>query len=295
MKPTETSVAPLGKDAEPALLPSSAASLPPTPAAGGQAVPPDPWLDLRRHTSARIALGRTGVSLPMLEVLRFALAHAQARDAIHLELDAQALAEELKALPWPDVICLQSRATDRQEYLLRPDRGRRLQPESAARLANWTPSRSQQADLVLVVGDGLSSLGIQQHSAPLLAAIRAALPAEIRLGPLVLVRHARVAVADEIGEILGAAMTAMLIGERPGLSAPDSVGIYLTHGPRIGLHDAQRNCISNVRPDGLSFDAAAYRLAWLVAEARRLGHTGIGLKDHSSLGLANNVSLPEQR
>ncbi len=248
-----------------------------------QAVPPDPWADLRRHTPARIALGRTGMSLPTQEVLRFALAHAQARDAIHVPLDGPALAEELRSQGWPDVIVLDSQAQDRQDYLLRPDKGRRLHPASAARLAAWPRPADGPPDLVLVVGDGLSSLGIGQHSAALLAAIRAALAPGLRLGPLVLARHARVALADEVGEILNAGMVAILIGERPGLSAPDSVGIYLTHTPRIGCHDAQRNCLSNIRPAGQSLAAAAHRLAWLVTQARRLGLTGIGLKDHSSL------------
>ena len=303
MKSSDAGLAPPEKNSGLAPLPAaadasaSAASQPPAGALqpGVPGVSLDPWLDLRRHTSARIALGRTGVSLPMQEVLRFGLAHAQARDAIHLPLDLAALTQELKAQAWPEVICLESQAADRQEYLLRPDRGRRLQPESAARLADWPQPAGGPPELVLVVGDGLSSLGIQQHSAPLLDAVRAALAAqlpELRLGPLVLVRHARVAVADEVGEILHAGMTAMLIGERPGLSAPDSVGIYLTHGPRIGLHDAQRNCISNVRPAGQPFADAAHRLAWLVAEARRLGQTGIGLKDHSSLALAGSAGLP---
>jgi ethanolamine ammonia-lyase small subunit len=269
-------------------LPDEGGALP----LSGSTVPPDPWLHLRRHTPARIALGRTGVSLPTQEVLRFALAHAQARDAIHVPLAGDVLVDALTAQGWLGTLLLESRAPDQQAYLMRPHQGRRLHPESAARLADMPVS--QPIDLLLVVGDGLSSLGIQQHSVPLLAAIRDALPADLRLGPLVLVRHARVAVADEIGEILGAGMTAMLIGERPGLSAPDSVGIYLTHRPRIGLQDAQRNCISNVRPAGQSFAAAAYRLAWLVTEAQRLGQTGIGLKDHSSMSLVANVSSSEK-
>lgn len=256
---------------------------------------PDPWAYLRRHTPARIALGRSGVSLPTREVLDFALAHAQARDAIHLPLDTEALQTGLRAAGWPAPLVLQSQARDRHEYLLRPDLGRRLDPDSATRLAQ---SRADVAapsgggpDLVLVLGDGLSALGIQQHAVPLLGAIRDALDPAWRLGPLVLVRQARVAVADEVGQLLGAAMVAMIVGERPGLSSPDSVGIYLTHAPRVGCTDAQRNCISNVRPAGQDVVTAARRLAWLVGEGRRLGLTGVGLKDHSGLPMVSPAAI----
>lgn len=256
---------------------------------------PDPWAHLRRHTPARIALGRSGVSLPTREVLDFALAHAQARDAIHLPLDTEALQAGLRSAGWPAPLVLQSQARDRHEYLLRPDLGRRLDPDSATRLAQ---SRADAAapsgggpDLVLVLGDGLSALGIQQHAVPLLGAIRDALDPALRLGPLVLVRQARVAVADEVGQLLGAAMVAMIVGERPGLSSPDSVGIYLTHAPRVGCTDAQRNCISNVRPAGQDVVTAARRLAWLVGEGRRLGLTGVGLKDHSGLPMVSPAAI----
>ncbi|MBT9465837.1 ethanolamine ammonia-lyase subunit EutC [Hydrogenophaga sp.] len=243
----------------------------------------DLWAHLRQHTPARIALGRTGVSLPTREVLDFALAHAQARDAIHLPLDTEALSAQLHEQGWPSPLLLHSQARDRHDYLLRPDLGRRLDAESVARLAS---AGADDPDLVLVLGDGLSALGIQQHGAALLGAIRRALDPAVRLGPLVVVREARVAVADEVGERLGAAAVAMVVGERPGLSSPDSVGIYLTHAPRVGCSDAQRNCISNVRPAGQDLDTAARRLVWLLGESRRLGLTGVGLKDHSGLPLA---------
>ena len=248
----------------------------------------DPWAHLRQHTTARIALGRTGVSLPTHELLEFALAHAQARDAIHLPLDIDKLCAELNQEGWPAPLLLQSQARDRHEYLLRPDLGRRLDAPSVAQLqAQSTATRG--SDLVLVLGDGLSALGVQQHGAALLGAIRRALSSAfvpaLRLGPLVVVRQARVAVADEVGERLGAAAVAMVVGERPGLSSPDSVGIYLTHAPRVGCSDAQRNCISNVRPAGQDLDTAARRLAWLLGESRRLGLSGVGLKDHSGLPL----------
>ncbi|MEO5660338.1 MAG: ethanolamine ammonia-lyase subunit EutC [Polaromonas sp.] len=249
------------------------------------AVPPDPWVELRRLTPARIALGRTGVSLPTSEVLRFAQAHALARDAVQLPLDTPTLATELAAHGWRDVLVLDSQVRDRQQYLLRPDQGRRLSAAGCARLVELAAT-TRPPDLLLLVGDGLSTLGIQQHSAALLDAIRAALDPQLRLGPLVVLRHARVALADEVGELLGAGMTAMLIGERPGLSSPDSVGIYLTHTPKVGNTDAQRNCISNIRPAGQDFASAARRLAWLVNEGRRLGVTGVTLKDHSGLASA---------
>ena len=254
------------------------------PAAGD-----DPWAHLRRYTPARIGLGRSGVSATTREVLDFSLAHAQARDAIHLPLDTDALVAEVQAQGWPDVRVLRSRARSRHEYLLRPDLGRRLDEADAQALQ---PSDAAP-DLVLVVGDGLSPLGIQRHAPALLAALREALDPGLRLGPLVLVREARVAVGDEVGERLRAGMVAMLVGERPGLSSPDSVGIYLTHAPRVGCSDAQRNCISNVRPAGQDPVTAARRLAWLVAEGRRLGLTGVGLKDHSGLPLVGSATGPD--
>ena len=249
---------------------------PPDPATGD-----DPWAHLRRYTPARIGLGRSGVSATTREVLAFSLAHAQARDAIHLPLNTDALVAEVQSQGWADVRVLRSRAGSRHEYLLRPDLGRRLNPADAEALR----APETAPDLVLVVGDGLSPLGIQRHAPALLAALREALDPALRLGPLVIVREARVAVGDDVGERLGAGMVAMLVGERPGLSSPDSVGIYLTHAPRVGCSDAQRNCISNVRPAGQDPVTAARRLAWLVREGRRLGLTGVGLKDHSGLPL----------
>lgn len=246
---------------------------------------------LRRWTPARIALGRTGSSLPTHEVLAFAAAHAAARDAVHTALDVAALCEALRVRGWPEVIPVHSRARDRHEYLLRPDLGRRLDEASRERLLLSHPPRVT-ADLVLVIGDGLSALGIQSHAVPLLDAIRATLDPGLVLGPVVLARQARVALGDEIGELLGARMVAVLIGERPGLSSPDSVGIYLTLGPRIGCVDAQRNCISNVRPQGQDLPTAARRLAWLISEALRIGKTGVELKDHSGLPLIGSTRSP---
>lgn len=224
------------------------------------------------------------MSLPTRELLDFSLAHAQARDAIHLPLDTDALCTELQQQGWPTPLLLHSQASDRHDYLLRPDLGRRLDAQSVEQL---TPLRTaaQAPDLVLVLGDGLSALGVQRHGAALLGAIRRALDPAVRLGPLVVAREARVALADEVGERLGAASVAMVLGERPGLSSPDSLGIYLTHVPRVGCSDAQRNCISNVRPAGQDLDTAARRLAWLFRESHRIGLTGVGLKDQSGLPL----------
>jgi len=240
----------------------------------------DPWQALRRHTPARIALGRVGSSLPTREVLQFGVSHALARDAVHLPLDTAALVADIEALGLP-TIEVASRASDRHTYLLRPDLGRRLAEEDAARLA--AQAVRPGPDLLLVVGDGLSSLAVARQAPQLLAEIQARWPAGWRSGPVVIARQARVALADEAGEALGARMVAMLIGERPGLTSPDSLGVYLTWAPRVGCNDAQRNCISNVRPEGLSHAAAAHKLLWLAREARRLQLTGVALKDESEV------------
>jgi len=238
---------------------------------------PDPWDDLRAHTPARIALGRAGASLPTAELLRFGLAHAQARDAVHLQLDTEVLQQQLAEDGWTS-LAVHSAAPDRAAYLLRPDLGRRLDAASAGMLQ---AHQDKGCDLLLVVGDGLSSMAVERHARPLLAALRAQAPAGWRIGPVVVAQQARVALADEIGALLGARLAAMLIGERPGLSSPDSLGAYLTWAPAVGRHDAQRNCISNIRPEGLDVDAAAHRFWWLAREAQRLQGTGVQLKDRS--------------
>ena len=245
--------------------------------------PRDAWAALRRLTSARIALGRAGASLPTAEVLAFALDHARARDAVHLDFDAPGLAARLAALGLATV-AVESAAPDRPTYLRRPDLGRRLSDASRARLDATGPGG---ADIAIVVADGLSAAAVHAHAAPLIAALRPHIAAEgWRLADVVLARQGRVALGDEIGERLGARLTVMLIGERPGLSSPDSLGAYLTLGPRVGLTDAARNCVSNIRPAGLGYDEAAFRIAWLVREALRLGVTGVALKDDSGLQAA---------
>jgi ethanolamine ammonia-lyase small subunit len=244
-------------------------------------VTPDPWAALREHTPARVALGRSGVSLPTEEVLRFGVAHALARDAVHLPLDAEALCLALQAQGWP-TLRVHSAAPDRATYLLRPDLGRRLDDASAAALATRAQGPGG-CELLFVIGDGLSSLAVSRHAPALLAELRPLLPPDWRVGPVVVAEQARVALGDPIGERLRAQLVAVLIGERPGLSSPDSLGLYLTWSPRTGCTDAQRNCISNVRPEGLAVDAAARRLLWLCHEARRRQLSGVQLKDDSGL------------
>jgi len=242
--------------------------------------PPDPWADLRAHTAARLALGRAGTAIPTRELLDFGLAHAQARDAVHLPLDADALAQRLAALGCT-TLQVASAAPDRATYLLRPDLGRRLCDGDAQRLRTLGQDGRADCDLLLVVADGLSALAVERQAVPLVQCIVSTAPQGWRIGPVVIATQARVALGDEVGALLGARLVAVLIGERPGLSSPDSLGIYLTWHPRVGCSDAERNCISNVRPQGLPPAAAAARLWWLCAEARRLGLTGVQLKDRS--------------
>ena len=245
---------------------------------------PDPWTELRRHTPARIALGRSGAGLPTQELLRFAAAHAQARDAVHVPLDVPALQAALTGAGWASRV-VHSRAPDRHAYLRRPDWGRRLSPESADALQ---ASCSGAVDLAIVLGDGLAAVALQRHAVPVLQALQAALAGRLSWAPLVIATQARVALGDEIGALLQARLVLVLLGERPGLSAPDSLGAYLTHAPQLGCHDAQRNCVSNIRPEGLAPAIAAQRLAWLVCEALRRRLTGIGLKDDSALALLDH-------
>lgn len=233
----------------------------------------DPWSILRRHTAARIALGRAGDGLPTRPLLAFQAAWAEARDSLKSTLDTAALAARLEALGL-GADAVRSQAVDGAEYLTRPDLGRRLQADDAARLAG----RAGDWDAVFVVADGLSVRAVESHASPLLAATLKRLGGW-RLGPVVVASRARVALADDIGAALGARMTVILIGERPGLSSPDSLGAYLTWAPRPGRQNSERNCISNIRPAGLPIDHAAFKLAWLMAEARRLELSGVGLKD----------------
>jgi ethanolamine ammonia-lyase small subunit len=237
----------------------------------------DIWTDLRRLTAARIGLRRAGASLATRDMLDFQLAHARARDAVHAPLDETKLTADLSTLGLP-VISIASAAVDRQTYLMRPDLGRCLAANAQAILA----AHRGNYDAVFVVADGLSALAAQRHAAPLLAFALSALQAEAwKIAPLVIVRHGRVAIGDAIAGALSAQCVAVLIGERPGLSAPDSMGAYLTWQPSAQTTDAARNCISNIRPEGIDYATAAFRLTHLFRAMRAGGVSGIALKDNS--------------
>lgn len=227
---------------------------------------PTPWQDLRRYTPARLALGRAGNALPTAAHLEFQAAHAAARDAVHAELDLETLAADLAAAGLSS-LQVASACPDRRTYLLRPDLGRRLAPNQPL---------PPNPEIAFIIADGLSATAAQRHAAPLLAQV---MPALGQTGPVILARQGRVALADEIGAAMGAQATAILIGERPGLSTPDSLGIYLTWAPRPGRTDAERNCISNIHPAGLAIPDAAAKLLWLIGAMRAHKLTGIALKD----------------
>lgn len=238
---------------------------------------PDPWARLRAATRARIGLGLAGDALPLREVLAFQMAHALARDAVHAPLDSAAL--EAAVHPHP-VLHARSMAPDRGTYLRRPDLGRRLHPDSLVL------PKGAACDVAFVLADGLSATAVQRHAAPVLHACLARL-AGWRAAPVVIATQARVALGDEIGARLGARLVAVLIGERPGLSVPDSLGIYLTYEPQVGRRDSERNCISNIHASGgLSPEPAASKLAWLMREALARKLTGTGLKDEADAALA---------
>ncbi|WP_437179717.1 ethanolamine ammonia-lyase subunit EutC [Pseudomonas azerbaijanorientalis] len=245
--------------------------------------PHNPWLELRRLTPARIALGRTGTSIPTRAQLDFQYAHAQARDAVHLPFDHAALNSQLAERGHQSLL-LHSAAIDRNSYLQRPDLGRKLSDESAKTLRDYAAAHPGGIDLVIVIADGLSALAVHRHTLPFLARLEEQITAEgWTVAPVILVEQGRVAIADEIGELLGAKMTVILIGERPGLSSPDSLGLYFTYNPKVGLTDAYRNCISNVRLEGLSYGMAAHRLLYLMREACRRQLSGVNLKDEAQV------------
>lgn len=245
----------------------------------GQEKTDNEWRKLAALTPARIALGRSGSGLPTHEVLKFALAHAQARDAVHTAFDPEGLAAKLGAIGL-DCLMVMSAAHRRGVYLRRPDLGRRLNDESRQALADQPAKRP---DLAIVIADGLSSTAIETNAQPLLEAF---LPFIKRMGlstgPVIIASEARVALGDDVGETLGARMVLLLVGERPGLSSPDSLGAYLTFAPKTGRTDAERNCISNIRPGGISYEAAAFKLGWLIDAAFTRGLTGVSLKDESA-------------
>jgi ethanolamine ammonia-lyase small subunit len=233
---------------------------------------------LRDYTSARVGLGSVGHSLPTAALLEFNLDHARARDAVHRELGALAI----------QAIEVHSAARDRTEYLRRPDLGRRLDPPSQLKLSPG------EYDAAIVIADGLSALAVERHAMKTVAALERYLKEDgWRIAPLVIARQARVALGDEIGFRLGARMVVILIGERPGLSSPDSLGAYLTYDPREGRSDAERNCISNIRDQGLDPDHAAYKLWFLMKESRRLKLSGIELKEDTPALIADSAGPSE--
>lgn len=251
-------------------------------------IQPNPWRGLRAHTSARIALGRVGSSLPTAEVLRFGLEHARARDAVHRPLDVTALQDELEKDNFR-TLRVRSKAPDRQTYLVRPDLGRRLREEDRRQLENEPPT----PQLAIVIADGLSSIAAQRHAIPIVKLLREQFATDWHITPIVLAEQGRVAIGDDIGEALQAELVVVMIGERPGLTSPDSLGIYVTFQPHVGCMDSERNCISNIRPEGLPYVQAVHKLDYLIREALRLRLTGVGLKDDSGLKSVESVDHGE--
>jgi ethanolamine ammonia-lyase small subunit len=250
-----------------------------------------PWQGLRQFTSARIALGRAGLSMPTEPQLAFQLAHAQARDAVHQALDVMALKQNLMlqlSLPEGQVICLQSAAPNRSTYLKRPDLGRKLSEASRALLqkidANKTLEEASAAyDLAFVLVDGLSALAIENNACNFLKMACSRFVQEgLKLAPFTVVEQGRVAIGDQVGELLKAKLVVVMIGERPGLSSPDSMGLYITWNPTIGLTDERRNCISNIHQAGMSYAQAANKLGYLLKEASERQLTGVALKDDAN-------------
>jgi len=253
----------------------------------------DPWTHLKAFTAARIALGRAGGSVPTAPLLDFRLSHARARDAVLTPFEPAELAAQLAEITVTyglENLQLSSHAEDRAMYLRRPDYGRRLSEASRKMLGGRSGAT---CDLVIVLSDGLSTSAVMKQSAPLLQAL---LPLLIQdrwsLAPVCIVKHGRVAVQDEIGSLLKAQVSLMLLGERPGLGSPDSLGAYFTYAPYVGRTDADRNCVSNIRPEGLPIQAAASKLRYLLNESRRLKLSGVELKDESPITLADEESSP---
>ncbi|MEM8490099.1 MAG: ethanolamine ammonia-lyase subunit EutC [Pseudomonadota bacterium] len=253
----------------------------------------NPWAELRTFTQARLAQGRAGISLPTSEHLRFQLDHARAIDAVHQPLDLPALLADLERIRMTvagitgEPITVSSRAKDRFAYLQRPDLGRQLSEPALADLYEARSSIASNIDLLIVLADGLSPRAVQEHAPPFLESLLKHLVSEVgslQLGPLILATQARVAIGDDIGASLDAKLVLVLIGERPGLSAADSLGAYLSWAPRRGNVDSMRNCISNIRPEGLNYAAASAKACYLIREAFRLQLTGVELKDRVDEG-----------
>lgn len=242
-------------------------------------VQPDRWTQLRELTSARIALGRSGVSIPSRELLSFRLDHAHARDAVYSALETDALLQDLEPLGLR-IPVVQSEAPNREIYIQRPDLGRRL----GAKAGSLLKDEANSGEVVIVLADGLSAEAVNRHAVPLMNVLVPLLrDAGITITHCVLACQGRVALGDDIAGRLGARIVVVLIGERPGLTSPDSLGAYLTFQPRVGLTDESRNCVSNIRPEGLPYKLAANKLFYLITQARRLQMSGIMLKDNDAL------------
>jgi len=252
----------------------------------------DCWEKLRQFTNARIGLGRVGTSIPTAELLRFQLSHAQAIDAVHVPLDINKLCEQFDQSavlkPYLPIQKLHSKARDRIEYLQRPDLGRQLSEES---ISSLQPSDKERYDLVFVLADGLSSYAISHHAKAFLELLISRLNEQSikkwNIAPICVVQQGRVAVGDDICEALNAKQVVLLIGERPGLSSPDSMGLYLTWNAKRGIEDSLRNCISNIRPEGLKYQAAVHKGHYLLTESSRRELSGVNLKDRSEDSLLN--------
>ncbi|GGA81399.1 ethanolamine ammonia-lyase light chain [Neiella marina] len=258
----------------------------------------NPWQKLRRYTDARIALGRVGDSLPTQAHLEFQLAHARARDAVHLPLDYQLLKRQLDGFGLSSLL-LHSQAKDRATYLQRPDLGRLLDDSSLQQLQTYQAGHKFGYDVAIVITEGLSSLAIETNACKLLEVLLPALDnSKLSLAPLSIVTQGRVAVADAIGQSLNAKLVLILVGERPGLSSPDSMGAYLTFQPEVGTPDSKRNCLSNIREGGLSPQEATKRLLYLIQQALGRGYTGVDLKDETEVEggqLGQNFLLPSSK
>jgi len=243
----------------------------------------DPLNPLKQFTAARIAIGRAGVSIPTKQSLEFNLAHAHARDAVYSVLDIDALSEKLKPFGLP-VLALHSKAENRAQYLQRPDLGRKLKKSSAHKLED----NAGDYDIVIIIADGLSATAVNEHAVNLLQKLISLLvAAKLKLAPVCLMEQGRVAAGDKVAHLLNAKFSVLLIGERPGLSAADSIGAYLTYDPKPGLTDESRNCISNIRPKGLPSKLAAEKIFYLIQESFRLKLSGVALKDNQ--GLISNL------
>ena len=251
----------------------------------------DPWIALRRFTQARIALGRAGHAVPTQALLDFQLAHAQARDAVQLPWNIDAFAGQLRDIG-EETLILQTPVSSRSEYLRRPDFGRVLTEESRIRLRNL---KASGVDVALIVSNGLSSTAVERRGIALLQTILEGLRVrQFRIAPICLVANGRVALLDDIGSVLDARVAVIVIGERPGLSAADSLGIYLSYAPKKGNTDAERNCISNIHPpEGLSYESATKKLLYLIEESIRRGFSGVALKDEMDGLLAEGKPLIE--